>query len=115
MIAPTIQIMSYGTHPMKSRKTTVSEAPNLEGLTQKQQDHVLKVFPETRASMADYLRQGAQVCIYPQNEVPEAPPVAIALLQTPEYWFECVDTVSAAVTLAAELGLVVASILPRAP
>lgn len=100
---------------MKSRKITVSEPPNMVGLTQKQQDHVMKVFPETRASMADYLRQGAQVCIYTQNEVPEAPPIAIALLQTPEYWFECVDTERDAVTLAAELGLVVASILPCAP
>lgn len=100
---------------MKNRKITVSEPPDLEGLTPKQQNHVMKVLPETRASMAEYLRQGAQVCIYPQDEVPEAPPFAIALLQTPEYWFECVDTESAAVTLAAELGLVVASILPHAP
>jgi hypothetical protein len=94
---------------MSSQKVSSSRPPNLEGLTQAQQEHVLRVYPENRASMADYLRQGVEVYIYRQDEVPDVPPVAIAVVQDPAYWIECVDSESAALTFAADLGLVVAS------
>ncbi|MNF97878.1 hypothetical protein D3C84_807210 [compost metagenome] len=94
---------------MKHSKVQRSKAPNLEGLTQVQCDHVMRTFPETRASMADYLRQGVEVYIHRQDEVPDVPPVAIAVSNNTGYWIDCAESESAARTLAAELGLTVAS------
>ena len=100
---------------MKVQKVRTSQAPNLEGLSQAQQDHVMKVFPETRASMADYLRQGAEVHIYRQDEVPDVPPVALAVSSFPAYWIDCVESESAALALAAKLGLLVKDLCPKYP
>jgi len=93
---------------MKHLRAQRSKAPNLEGLTLVQCDHVMRTFPETRASMADYLRQGVEVFIYRQDEVPDVPPVAIAVSKNTGYWIDCVESESSARSLAAELGLIVA-------
>lgn len=98
---------------MKSQRIKFSPEPNLTDLTEFQRDHVMRVFPETRAEMADHLRLGAEVFITRQDEVQDVPPVAIAVSQAPDFWIDCVESESAAHTLAAQLGLVVVD--PRAP
>ncbi|MGE8063895.1 hypothetical protein [Pseudomonas sp. NPDC089569] len=98
----------------KNHKLYASREPNLDGLSQSQKDHVMRVFPESRASMADYLRQGVEVYIYLQDEVSEVPPFAIAVVQDPAYWIDCVESKSAALAYATELGLVVTSVAPSA-
>ncbi|WP_223592808.1 hypothetical protein [Pseudomonas sp. A-R-19] len=100
---------------MKNEKLKWAREPNLEGLSQLQRDHVMRVFPETRATMADYLRQGVDLYIYRQDEVPEVPPFALAVVQDPAYWIECVESERSALALAAKLGLNVASVDPPAP
>lgn len=94
---------------LRRRIRTVSRQPNLEGLTTLQRDHVLHVFPETQASMAEYLRQGAEVFIVRQDEVPDAPPVAIAVLSDPTYWIDCLESEDAALAHAERLGLTITS------
>lgn len=90
----------------KKRILMASREPNLEGLSDVQRAHVLRVFPETRTSMAEYLRRGVEVYIYRQDEAsPDVPPVAIALIQDPSYWIDCVNSESVAVDLAVSLGL----------
>lgn len=61
--------------------------------------------PENRASMADYLRQGVDVYFYRHDEVPDVPPVAIAVVQDPAYWIDCAESEDVAVLLATQLGL----------
>lgn len=100
---------------MKGQKLRTSRAPNLEGLSPAQRDHVMQFFTETRASMADYLRQGVEVYIYRQDEVPDVPPVAIAVSKDPSYWIDCVESESAALALVANLGLVVQAPRPTLP
>lgn len=95
------------------QKMKFSREPNMDGLTHAQREHVLRVFPETQASMADFLRQGVEVFIYTQDEVPDVPPVAIAVLQSQGYWIECCESESAAHALATKLGLVVVSVAGR--
>lgn len=98
---------------MKPTKT-VSPAPNLDGLTSAQKNHVLGVFPESRALMADYLRQGVEVFIGRQNEASvDVPPVAISVVENPSFWIDCVESESAALAHAAALGLVVVSVNPQ--
>lgn len=100
---------------MKSQKT-VSPAPNLEGLTSAQRDHVLGVFPESRVLMANYLRQGVEVFIGRQNEASvDVPPVAISIVENPLFWIDCVESESAALAHAAALGLVVVNVVPQTP
>lgn len=94
---------------LRRRIRTASRQPNLEGLTTFQRDHVLRVFPETQASMAEYLRLGAEVFIVRQGEVPDAPPVAIAVLSDPTYWIDCLESEGAALAHAARLGLTITS------
>lgn len=90
---------------MKNQKAKVSREPNLDGLSKAQIDHVMLSFPENRASMADYLRQGVEVYFYRQDEVPDVPPVAIAVVQDPGYWIDCAESEDAAVLLTHQLGL----------
>lgn len=100
---------------MKNPKT-VSPPPNLDGLTSAQREHVLGVFPESRALMADYLRQGVEVFIGRQNEASvDVPPVAISVVKDPTFWIDCVDSESAALAHAAALGLVVVNVDPKIP
>jgi hypothetical protein len=95
-------------------QNTVSPAPNLDGLTSAQRDHVLGVFPESRALMADYLRQGVEVIIGRQNEASvDVPPVAISVVANPEFWIDCVESESEALAHAAALGLVVVNVDPQ--
>lgn len=93
----------------RSTKTRASRLPNLEGLTALQREHVLCVFPETQASMAEHLRLGAEVFIVRQEEVWDAPPVAIAVRNDPGYWIDCLDSEDAAIARAESLGLTVIS------
>ncbi|MBK3468857.1 MULTISPECIES: hypothetical protein [unclassified Pseudomonas] len=90
---------------MKNQKTRVSRQANLGGLSKAQIDHVMRSFPENRASMADYLRQGVDVYFYRHDEVPDVPPVAIAVVQDPAYWIDCAESEDVAVLLATQLGL----------
>lgn len=83
------------------------EAPDLEDLTLRQREHVLRVFPETRATMAEYLRSGTTVVVLRQDEVPEAPPFALAVKDSPHYWTECLDSEADAVAFAGAMGLTV--------
>lgn len=53
--------------------------------------------------MADYLRQGVDVYFYRHDEVPDVPPVAIAVVQDPAYWIDCAESEDVAVLLATQL------------
>lgn len=79
----------------------------MKPLTDFQQAHVAKVFPETQEEMAQRLRDGNDVFIGRQDFAPELPPFAIFALDDPEFTFECCDTESEAIALAKQLGLVV--------
>lgn len=73
-------------------------------LTQAQQQHVAKVYPECRADMTNYLAAGAEVIVRHQREVTEAGQFAIEVRDT-DYWIDCCDTKEGAVALAQSLGL----------
>lgn len=90
-------------------KKLPSSTPDLTGLSPAQHAHVLKVFPETRADMAIYLRSGVQVTVGPQTEAsPDVPPIAISVLADPEFWIDCCDSVEEAHQRIESLGLVLA-------
>ncbi len=72
-------------------------------LTQAQQQHVAKVYPEVRADMAAYLAASAEVIVRQQREVGEAGPFAIEVRDS-DFWIDC-DTKDGAVSLAQSLGL----------
>jgi hypothetical protein len=54
--------------------------------------------------MAQYLADGADVVVYPQDVCREAPPFAIGVVGT-DFWIDCCNTREEAVTLAGSLGL----------
>lgn len=75
-------------------------------LTPPQATHVAKAFPEARADMAAFLARGVAVCIGPQNECgTDVPPIAIWVVEKPEFFIDCCPTVAAAKELASALGL----------
>ena len=75
-------------------------------LTSIQAAHVAKVFPESRDEMADYLERGVAVCIGPQNECgDDVPPIAIWVVEKPEFFIDCCATVADAKAQAKALGL----------
>jgi hypothetical protein len=74
-------------------------------LTAVQSEHIAKVFPECRAEMSRYLRDGAMVDVRRQDEVREAPAFAIYVCSAPEFWIDCCDTEDQARTMALSLGL----------
>lgn len=91
-------------------KQLLSSPPDLKGLSPAQHAHVLKVFPETRTDMANYLRSGAQVIVGPQSEAsPDVPPIAISVLAVPDFWIDCCDSVEEAHQRIDSLGLVLAA------
>lgn len=98
----------------KSAKRTIRNAsqPGVDhGLTAAQAAHVAKVDPNHRLEMADLLRRGVAVGIGPQRECgPDVPPVAIWVVENPEFWIDCCETVAAAKSYAASLGLPVVHI-----
>lgn len=59
------------------------------GLTVAQAAHVAKVDPNHRLEMADILRRGAAVGVWPQRE---CGPDAIWVVENPEFWIDCCET-----------------------
>lgn len=98
----------------KSAKRSIRSAgqPGVDrGLTVAQAAHVAKVDPNHRLEMADLLRRGVAVGIGPQRECgPDVPPIAIWVAENPEFWIDCCETVAAAKSYAASLGLPVAHV-----
>ncbi|WP_090625410.1 hypothetical protein [Azotobacter beijerinckii] len=87
-------------------KQVVLLDPDVLGLTEKQREHVLRVFPEVRYAMANYLRQGVAVRVQRQNECsPDVPPYAIVVESDPEFWIDCAESPVAAKAHALALGL----------
>ena len=81
-------------------------------LTEAQAAHVAQVYPEGRPEMADFLARGVAVGIGPQNECgADVPPIAIWVIEKPEFWIDCCDTVFAAKAKAELLGLLVVRVL----
>jgi hypothetical protein len=74
-------------------------------LTELQKEHVARVPPETRAEMARLFEEARDVVIFSQNEVGEAPPVAIALKSDESFWIDCCATPAAAAERALALGM----------
>lgn len=74
--------------------------------------HVAQTFPEDREAMADYLSRGVAVCIGPQKECgPDVGPIAIWVIEAPEFWIDCCATTKDAVEKAKALGLQVVRVL----
>ena len=75
-------------------------------LTPAQAAHVANAFPETRDEMANYLNRGVAVCIGPQKECGgDVPPIAIWVVEKPDFWIDCCLTVAEAKVHAEALGL----------
>lgn len=71
-----------------------------------QQEHVAKVFPESREQMQKYLEEGVEVVVYLQNECgDDVPPFAVAPKDNREFWIGCWDTAESAAKRATALGL----------
>ena len=71
-----------------------------------QQEHVAKVFPESREQMQKCLEEGVEVVVYLQNECgDDVPPFAVAPKDNPEFWIGCWDTAESAAKQATALGL----------
>lgn len=81
-------------------------------LTPTQTAHVATVFPNARPEMADFLARGVAVGIGPQNECgSDVPPVAIWVVEKPEFWIDCCATTAEARAKAVSLGLRVVHVL----
>jgi hypothetical protein len=79
---------------------------DLSDLSELQACHVRKVFPEQRAEMAKYLREGTAVVVRPQNEcIGDVAPYAIAVVSHPEFWIDCANSVAEGEAQALALGL----------
>ncbi|WP_095158362.1 hypothetical protein [Pseudomonas sp. Irchel 3E13] len=75
-------------------------------LSNHQQAHVAKVFPECREQMEMYLEERVEVVVYLQNECGvDVPPFAVAPKDNQEFWIGCWDTAEEAAKEAIALGL----------
>jgi hypothetical protein len=56
--------------------------------------------------MQDFLARGVKVFVTRQNECgADVPPYAIRVVEQPEFWIDCAQSVRAATQLAKDLGL----------
>lgn len=87
--------------------TTRLPDPVLVGLTYAQLAFMREV-SDSREGVANYLRRGVLVQVVANNEVPEAPPFALDVVENPSFWIGCFDSEAQAVETAMNLGLRVA-------
>jgi hypothetical protein len=79
-------------------------------LTNVQQAHLARVFPDCREEMADLLGRGVDVWVALQNECgADVPPYAIRVVEQPDLWIDCARSYEEGVALAKSLGLRVVS------
>lgn len=74
-------------------------------LTEAQNNHLAKVYPESRPEMEKYLSSRSSVFIRPQTECSDVPPYAICVVETPGFWIDCCDSIQQAKALAHTLDL----------
>lgn len=93
------------------RRSINKEAKNYDfladsDLTVTQTKLLMQVNPFVRNEIKNYLKQGAEVVIYKQNDAgPDVPPFAIAIKDRQDFWIDCCDTVDLAIKKAVDLGL----------
>lgn len=84
--------------------TKGSSESYLVGLTNAQLAFMQEV-NDSKKDVADYLRRGVQVQVVPNDEVPEAPPFALDVVENPSFWIGCFDSKEQATAMALALGL----------
>lgn len=78
----------------------------LKDLTNAQHDY-MRTVESSHEEIAEYLRQGVEVFLAPNIEVPEAPPIALAVVGNPEFWIGCFSDEAEAIAIANKIGLAV--------
>lgn len=85
--------------------TPTPDVSMLEGLNYAQLDFMSRIVGPERKQVADYIRRQVAVSVVANTEVPEAPPFALDVMESPGYWLDCFDTAELATAAAEALGL----------
>ena len=86
------------------------DAALLEGLSAPQQEFLKLVPANTANDMATILKQSAPCGIGLQTELSDAPPFCLYVMDDPEFWVECFDSVADAHQTAQLLNLPVVKV-----